>query len=64
MSSRFSFRVSSTVDCPPGEECLAGFAVWAVVVAVQFHQLRLEEVAGVADEFDVGVRDDVGVVLH
>ena len=40
----------------------------AVVVAVQFHQLRLEEVAGVADEFDVGGGDeyfwDVGVVVH
>ena len=67
-SSRFLFRVSSTVDRPPGEECLAGFAVGAVVVSVQFHQLGLEEVAGVADEFDVGGGDeyfwDVGVVVH
>jgi hypothetical protein len=68
MSSRFLFRVSSAVDCPPGEECFTGGAFGAVVVAVKFHQLGLEEVAGVADEFDVGGGDeyfwDVGVVVH
>ncbi len=60
--------VSSAVDCPPGEERFTGGAFGAVVVAVQFHQLGLEEVAGVADQFDVGAGDEyfgnVGVVSH
>ena len=63
------FRVvSSAVDGPPGIEGLAGFAGWAVVVAVQFHELGLEAVAGGAEEVDVVGGDerfgDVGVVSH
>ena len=47
---------------------MADFAFGAVIVGVQFHQLPLELVAGVADEFDVGGGYeyfwDVGVVVH
>ena len=63
------FRVvSSAVDRPPGVECLAGVAFGAVMVAVQFHQLSLEVVAGGAEEVDVVGGDkgfgNVGVVSH